>query len=190
MLFENKLIVNYEIQSGYYSSNVYFIVNMIFESGVQTLIGLLYTLITWCPNFKNNDLIYVYIIYTLVITLQINVANTLVQFFSVLVNNREIALSCLCGYLSISFLLLIGQNLQYKTQIMSYIQYLSYLRYPVNTLFLLLNKEHDIWITLVIEKLNLNATQVYELGIYGNIAISIGILVGLNILILLKFYFF
>lgn len=148
MLFEKKHIIQNDIIMKYYNGSTYFLSNSIIETFVQILTAVLYSLITWFPSFRTPELTHVYLLYAFVITLQMLVSNSIVQFVSTITSNRDIAMLVFSSYLSISFLLIIGQNLHYKNEIL---QNISFLRYPINALLVDIDNK---WITLLLKQID------------------------------------
>ena len=183
MLFEKKHIIENEIFMQYYNGPTYFLSNSIIETFVQILTAIIYSLITWFPSFKTQTLTNVYLLYAFVITLQMLVANSIVQFVSTVTSNRDIAMLVFSSYLSVSFLLIIGQNLHYKNAIL---QNISFLRYPINAILVDLNNK---WITLLLKQININYQQVIKLGFTGNVMVSAGIFIVFNLLTVLALIF-
>lgn len=183
--FDNKGIYRSEMLNQLYDESSFFFILTLSESFVQVLTSIFYAWITFFPRTRNH--LNFYFVYSVVMTLQTLVSNAMVQFVATAVNHREISLVAISGYISLSFLLLIGMNINYQNGFFGALQYFSVMKYPVSALLLALDDRslptvEKPYFDLIIEKLNIDSTTVFAMGTWGNILVMLGLYLGFILL--------
>ena len=180
LFFENKEIQENELQNKLYNHRIYFGVTMFVETIIQIITSTIYALITWLP--RNKFCLDYFGLYILVILTQTFIANSLVQCTAAIINNRDLSLIVISGYLSLSFLLLIGGNINYHNEFFGILQFFSVLKYPTSILLLglynLTNKNNNL--AFIINAMNIDDNIVFKLGITGHFLIMISFYLLLN----------
>ena len=175
LFFDSKDIYDNELKNKLYNYQIYFSITTITETLIQIITSMLYATITWLPKYNSHT--DYFMLYLLVIVIQTLIANGLVQSLVTVLNNRDLSLIIIAGYLSLSFLLLIGGNINYQNEFFGMLQFISFLKYPVTILLLKLSEFNDVDsnVNLLISSMNIDYKVVSKLGISGHIMIMLGI---------------
>ena len=175
LFFDSKDIYDNELKNKLYNYKIYFGVTTITETLIQIITSMLYATITWLPKYNSHT--DYFMLYLLVIVIQTLIANGLVQSLVTVLNNRDLSLIIIAGYLSLSFLLLVGGNINYQNEFFGMLQFISFLKFPVTILLLKLSLFNDVNsnVNLLISSMNIDYKMVYKLGISGHIMIMCGI---------------
>jgi len=182
LFFDSKDIYDNELKNKLYNYQTYFCVTTITETIIQIITSISYATITWLPKY--NSYTEYFLLYLLVIIIQTLIANALVQSLVTVINNRDLSLVIIAGYLSLSFLLLIGGNINYQNEFFGILQFISFLKYPVTIMLLKLSELNDVNnnLKLLITSMNIDYKLVFKLGISGHIMIMLGIYLLLTII--------